>query len=323
MSERLLAFQKEIEKGLLSADLPESPQNLYEPIRYFLKLGGKRIRPALTLFGAALFNEKPLMALDQALAIEVFHNFTLVHDDIMDRADLRRGQETVHQRWNDSIAILSGDGMMVKAYQLLANAPSEQLPRLLDVFSSTALEVCEGQQLDMDFASLDHVSESEYIHMIKLKTAVLLSASLRIGAIRAGAEGEVLDHLSAFAINTGLAFQIKDDYLDSFGDQDSVGKEIGGDIREGKRTWLTVKAFEMANEAQRSELKRAFDLSDTDERVKAVLGIYDQLDLAAKSDQVIQSYSNKALEELDKVDGNESVKKDLKDLVGLLMNRSK
>jgi len=235
----------EFESDLNSIDLPQDPANLYEPIRYMLSLGGKRIRPILALVGCELFGKPYSHAMNQALAVEVFHNFTLVHDDIMDSAEVRRSLPTVHKKWDTNIALLSGDGMIVIAYQHLFLAPTDKLKKLSDVFSKTALEVCEGQQFDMDYASREDVSLSEYLEMIRLKTAVLLGGSMQLGAIMADASNEQLDQIQQFAESMGLAFQIKDDYLDSFGDQKAFGKEIGGDIRERKRTWLTLKAIDL------------------------------------------------------------------------------
>ncbi len=322
MNQRFTQFHAAVEDGLENLQLPEQPSNLYQPISYLLGLGGKRIRPILTLYGAALFDAEPLKALPQALAVEVFHNFTLVHDDIMDQADLRRGKQTVHKKWDESIAILSGDAMMVKAYQMLVDAPLESLPSLLDVFSTTAIEVCEGQQLDMDYAQEDVLDEDAYWHMIKLKTAVLLSAALRIGAIRVGRPVQDLQALHEFAINTGLAFQMKDDYLDAFGDASKVGKQSGGDIREGKRTWMTIKAMHLANEEQKQVLREAYQSDDLDQRVERVMAIYRDLGIDQLTQTVIKDFSSKAEEALTSIDGDESVKSDLRDLVRLLMNRT-
>lgn len=322
MNQRFLDFQKVLEKELRGLELPSEPQNLYAPIDYFLDLGGKRVRPVLTLFGAALFDADPYQALPQAAAIEVFHNFTLVHDDIMDRADKRRGQQTVHTKWNDNIAILSGDAMMVKAYQMIVDAPVDRLPSLLKVFSATAMEVCEGQQLDMDFANRAELTEAEYLEMIRLKTAVLLSAALRIGALRVGVEEAALQQLDDFAINLGLAFQVRDDYLDTYGNEEELGKKVGGDIREGKRTWMTVKALEMANDQQRIELELAYNIDNLDDRVERVLSVYNDLGIRTLTTEVIERYSEKSLAALASIQGDESVKDDLRSLVEFLMARS-
>jgi len=322
MNQRFLDFQRLVEHELRNLKLPAEPKNLYAPIDYFLDLGGKRIRPVLTLFGAALFDEHPEQALPQAAAIEVFHNFTLVHDDIMDRADLRRGQQTVHKKWDDNIAILSGDAMMVKAYQMMVDAPVDRIPALLKVFSDTAMEVCEGQKLDMDFANKAALAEAEYLEMIRLKTAVLLSAALRIGALRVGAKVETLQKLDEFAINMGLAFQVRDDYLDAFGNAEQTGKQVGGDIREGKRTWMTVKALEIATVEQQKLLQEAYAMNDLEARVQHVLKLYNAMSIPALTLKVIEGFSERSLTALDEIDGNESVKKDLRALVEFLIARS-
>lgn len=319
----IVELRKLIEKGIEEITLPQNPSKLYEPMRYILSLGGKRVRPTLTLLGAELFGVSPKQALNQALAVEVFHNFTLVHDDIMDRADVRRGTPTVHKKWDDNVAILSGDGMMVLAYQLLTKANSEKIPQLIETFSNTALEVCEGQQYDMDLAHAETVQMPEYIEMIRLKTAVLLTCSMQLGAILGGASQEDLHNLKLFAENIGLAFQIKDDFLDAFGDEAAFGKKIGGDIAEGKRTWLTVKALEIGAGQEISEdLLQAYKMPNAEERIAVVLGIYEVLSIRDLANQAIEEYSEKAMKALYAIQGDAKTKETLTALVDLLMNRN-
>jgi len=228
-------------------DLPQS--NLYDPMAYLLRLKAKRIRPCLVLMAAEMYGTKPDQCIDESIAIEVFHNFTLMHDDIMDQAPLRRGEPSVHEKWNINTAILSGDAMLVKAYQLMSHNA-----KALQVFNRHALHVCEGQQLDMDFETMDLVSLEQYSEMIRLKTAVLLSCALQIGAIIGRASGPEISHLGSFGEQLGIAFQLKDDMLDAFGDPSKVGKQRGGDLRAGKKTWLLIKGIELSLEADRTEL---------------------------------------------------------------------
>jgi geranylgeranyl diphosphate synthase, type II len=319
----IAVLRQMIEKGLIDIPLPKNPTKLYAPMQYILALGGKRIRPILTLLGAELFGADAKLALPQALAVEVFHNFTLVHDDIMDRADVRRNTPTVHKKWDDNVAILSGDGMMVLAYQLLAETKPEHLPTLFKIFSATALEVCEGQQYDMDLAHAEEVFMPQYIEMIRLKTAVLLTAAMQIGAKVAGANQADLDQIKVFTENIGLAFQIRDDYLDAFGSQADFGKKIGGDIIEGKRTWLTVRALEKANSIQHKALLDAYADSDFDRRVKTVLELYKALNIEQDAQVAIEALSSTAMNGLAQIDGKENIKQELKALVLYLMGRTK
>jgi geranylgeranyl diphosphate synthase type II len=264
--DRIQAFVKQVEAALQEQDFSMEPRELYEPMGYILNLGGKRLRPALSLAACALFKEDPKKALMPALGIEVFHNFSLVHDDIMDEADLRRGKATIHHKWNRDIAILSGDAMLVKAYQYIAQVEPRYLPEVLETFSQTALEICEGQQRDMNFESRSEVAEEEYLLMIRQKTAVLLGAALKIGALVAGAGTESANMLYQFGINAGLAFQIQDDLLDAFGDPEKVGKKPGGDILQDKETLLMIYTRKMApKEIKKLEAK---DLTGS-EKVKA------------------------------------------------------
>ncbi len=322
MDSSLNLLREEVEHALSELSIPKEPSNLYDPMRYIIGLGGKRIRPILTLMGCQLMGGERKAALPQALAVEIFHNFSLVHDDIMDSADVRRGLPTVHKKWDQNIAILSGDGMLVVAYQYLMQADAAKLPKLAEVFSNTALEVCEGQQLDMDYAAQSAVSIEAYTYMIRRKTAVLLGGAMQLGAIVAGASDKDLALIGKFAEDIGFAFQLRDDYLDSFGDQESFGKEIGGDIKEGKRTWLTIKAYELANTAQKERLDQAFASSDINHRIKEVTSIYQDLGVAALLTAEIARYSKQSAIALDAIDGSEEVKQQLRGLVAYLMGRT-
>ncbi len=322
MDKRIAALRSIVEKEIEALNLPSEPRNLYEPVHYILRLGGKRIRPILTMMGAELMGAKAEDALHQALAVEIFHNFTLVHDDIMDRADVRRGLPTVHKKWDDNIGILSGDAMMVVAYQHLAMASPEALPKLFEVFSATALLVCEGQQKDMDYAHASNVSDEEYTEMIRCKTAVLLGGAMQLGAIVAGASDANLKQIGVFAEDMGLAFQLRDDFLDTFGDAESFGKDIGGDIREGKRTWLTIKAYELGSKEDRKTLDTAFANEDLEQRIKDVMSVYDRLGIKERLQAEIERYSALSSKALDAVEGNEEVKDQLRALVAYLMGRT-
>lgn len=309
-----------VEKEIESIDMPASPSNLYEPIRYIMGLGGKRVRPILTLIGNQLYAGDYENAINHAMAVEMFHNFTLVHDDVMDSADVRRKLPTVHKKWTTNIALLSGDGMLVLAYQLLQMSSPETFAQTAQVFSKTALEVCEGQQLDMDFADLDHVYMNEYLGMIRQKTAVLLSGSLQIGAIVGGADAPELKVLSDFAESLGLAFQVKDDYLDAFGNAD-FGKVQGGDIMEGKRTWLTVKSLELLG-SESDRLHQAYKIPDLNQRVKAVLAIYNELGVGELAQLEVERYSQIAESSIAKLSGNKEAKETLSWLVEQLIGRT-
>lgn len=270
-----------------------SPPHLYDPVRYILSLGGKRIRPALVLLAADSFGCPVKKALPAALAIEVFHNFSLVHDDIMDRAPLRRGHQTVHCRWDENTAILSGDVMMIQAYELFENYVGDDFRGIVLAFNNVARLVCEGQQLDMDYEKEDRVSLGQYIGMIRLKTAVLIAGALKIGGIVAGASEEDLEALYDFGINIGLAFQLTDDYLDTFGDQDTFGKRIGGDILEGKKTFLYITAREKTPE---EEFKKVFSTPTEDDKIKAVRALYVRAGVDKELEQAIAGYTEKALD---------------------------
>lgn len=294
-------------------------RGLYDPIDYVMSLGGKRIRPSLLLMSADAFGANPRDLVNQALAIEVFHNFTLLHDDVMDNAPVRRGKPTVHVKWSENTAILSGDAMLIKAYELLADGmPADKLPYVLALFSKTAREVCEGQQLDMEFESRNDVAESEYLEMIRLKTAVLLAASLKIGAMLAGADEDKADLIYEFGINIGLAFQLKDDLLDVYGDPDSFGKQVGGDIKERKKTFLLINAYAKATASQRERLDTLLAEDDVD--VKAVTEIYDEIDVKSICEAKMSECLDKGLDVLAKTGLGDRAKQ-LESLACVLMDR--
>ena len=283
--------------------MDRAPQSLYEPVKYVLSLGGKRLRPVLMLMAYNLYKEDIECAMHQALGIELYHNFTLLHDDVMDRADMRRGKPTVHKRWNDNVAILSGDAMTILAYQQMAQCDAHYLPAVIDLFSQTALEICEGQQYDMDFEQRMDVTEAEYIEMIRLKTSVLLAGSLKIGAILADAPARDADLLYDFGICLGLAFQLKDDLLDVYGDPAVFGKKNGGDILCNKKTFLLIKALELANPSQRQELYRWIELRDffPQEKIDAVTSLYNIIGVDRLAERLIDDYTAKAAHLLDEV----------------------
>jgi geranylgeranyl diphosphate synthase type II len=298
----LSSFQNQFEEALAEyrASLPDSP--LFNPISYILSLGGKRIRPTLVLLAGKAFGAKEENSIPAAIAVEVFHNFSLVHDDIMDEAPLRRGVDTVHSKWNQNTAILSGDAMLIEAYCLLAKSDRTHLGALIDLFNTTSMEVCEGQQLDMDFERKESVTAEEYIEMIRLKTAVLLGCSMKMGAILGDAPKEDADHLYKMGIKAGIGFQIQDDYLDAFGDPSKFGKQVGGDIMANKKTFLTINAFERAEGALHEELTDIVinnAISDSSAKVKRVLEIYRELGVDKITKAEISRYFMEAQEELE------------------------
>ena len=268
------------------------PRHLYEPIEYVLSLGGKRIRPTLMLLAYNLYREHPEDILMPACGIETYHNYTLLHDDLMDQADLRRGHETVHKRWDANTAILSGDSMLVLAYQRMAQCRADKLKEVIDVFTQTALEIGEGQQYDMDFEKRDDVTEAEYIEMIRLKTSVLLACALKIGAILGDASAEDADNLYRFGEKIGLAFQLQDDFLDVYGDSKVFGKAIGGDIVSNKKTYMLINAFNRANAQQRAELERWTQLKDFDrqEKIDAVTALYNDMGIDRLAQDKMATY---------------------------------
>ncbi|RDV14377.1 polyprenyl synthetase family protein [Pontibacter diazotrophicus] len=302
----------------------EHPVELYEPIRYIMALSGKRIRPLLVLLAAKMYHDDVDKALLPAAAVEVFHNFTLMHDDIMDKAPLRRGEQTVHEKWNANTAILSGDVMVVRAYQLLLGVEQDKLAQVLELFSETAAQVCEGQQLDMNFEQREQVSIQEYIRMITLKTAVLLGFSLELGAILQNAPLSDAEHLKAFGDNVGIAFQLRDDLLDVYGDKAKFGKQVGGDILSDKKTYLMLTALEQANEQQRQTIISWRDKTDdsiAEEKVEAITAVYNQLNIRHQTEQQIDRYFQKALHHLDAIQLPEERKSTIRGLALQLMER--
>lgn len=311
-------LKKQEEKGLFKG----TPQNLYDPCHYMLQLGGKRIRPSVCLMAAALFSETVTEDVYwSAMAVELFHNFTLVHDDIMDEAPLRRGKPTVYKQYNTTAAILSGDVMNIYAYRCLQYVNAAHLPAVLSLFNQTAIEVCEGQQYDMDFEQQDVVAEQDYIEMIRLKTAVLLAASMQMGAICAQATQEQATRIYEFGLNLGIAFQLQDDYLDSFGTEEAVGKQIGGDIQANKKTFLAINAQAKADEGMAIELSRLKELKGED-KLNGMLHIYQQLGVDATCKQAIELYTNKALEALELISVPAERKQPFVQLLNFLMNRN-
>lgn len=300
-------YTSKINKGLEDINLPQYPVNLYDPLRYFFLLGGKRIRPILTLLAAEKFDKKGLNnPINAALAVEIFHNFSLVHDDIMDEAPVRRGQQTVHKKWDQNIAILSGDVMLVKAYQYLNSYSPQISQKLIQVFNKTAIEVCEGQQMDMDFEKISKVTQEEYIRMITLKTSVLLGCALQMGAIVGGGDVQEQTDLYAYGLNMGIAFQIQDDLLDLYGDPKLVGKQVGGDIIANKNTLLMVIAKESANENQLKTLEKLSTETNIEKKIEGIIALFNTLKVQEKCQQLMGDFYKKAEYHLSKIDVNNS-----------------
>ena len=302
------------------AQFPAAPASLYEPGEYFLSIGGKRIRPILCVLGNELFSEITEDAWSLATAIELFHNFTLIHDDMMDAAALRRGMQTVHTKYGDNTALLTGDVMLIRAYEKLQNINPAYLPKILSLFNTTAREVCEGQQLDMDFEKMPSVTLDAYIHMITLKTSVLLAASLEMGAILGGATPGNCKHLYEFGKNLGIAFQIQDDYLDAFGDPEKFGKEVGGDIRQNKKTFLLLHALEVATPDQRSKLDTLL-ASNGPDKVPQVMDIFKACNVDAWAIELKEKYLQMALANLEDIAVTSTRKTALLSLANYLMQR--
>jgi len=299
---------------------PEQPSSLYEPGNYFLTIGGKRIRPVMCLMGNELFGDICEDAYSVAIAIELFHNFTLVHDDIMDEATLRRGMETVHTKYGNSVALLCGDVMMIKAYDYVNKISLEYIKAVIGLFNKTAAEVCEGQQLDMDFEKRSSVSFDEYLHMITLKTSVLLAASLKMGAIIGGAGEANCNHIYNFGLNLGLAFQIQDDYLDAFGDPTKFGKDVGGDIRQNKKTFLLLHALEVATPEQKTEIDELIKTNPAD-KVERMLEIFRACNADEWANQLKEQYLANAYKYLDDIAVTATRKKELTKLAEYLIQR--
>ena len=287
----------DINKEILNLDWKREPYGLYEPIEYTLAAGGKRVRPQLAMIASQLFGGKDEEVLPAALALEVFHNFTLLHDDVMDKADVRRGRPTVHIKWNENTAILSGDQMLIEAYKLLSGVPADKLPTILQLFNKMATEICEGQQYDVDFESQAHVTIEEYLKMIRLKTAVLLATALKMGSYIADASAEQQDMLYEFGIHIGLAFQIQDDILDVWGNPETFGKAVGGDISCNKKTFVALTAMQLADSATRKELEQWFSqtLLDNTEKIAAVKVLYEQVGTRTKCEEAVEQHTTQAL----------------------------
>lgn len=314
-----------IEKELKAIEYHQHPEKLYEPVKYILDLGGKRLRPALTLMTAALFTDNYRSALPAALALEIFHNFTLLHDDIMDKADVRRGKPTVHKVWDDNTAILSGDAAMILSYEQLSKLPPEIFHKVFKVFNRTALEVCEGQQYDMDFETMEDVTIPEYLEMIRLKTSVLIAASMQIGAIIGGASEMEQDAMYEIGENLGLAFQLQDDYLDCYSDAEKFGKATGGDIANNKKTYLLISALNSGNHKLVSELHKWIEKSDfnKEEKISSVKQIYDELGVGSDTQLASINFINSAVEILNQIEAPTETKKPLEDIIFKLMYREK
>lgn len=317
-------YQEQFLLYLKSQNIDKEPKNLYQPIDYILQLGGKRMRPVLTLMTADIFEIDYKLALPAAMAIEVFHNFSLVHDDIMDDAPLRRGQVTVHEKWNINTGILSGDAMLILAYQYFENYQPKTFRKLAKLFSKTALEVCEGQQYDVDFETRNDVTIPEYLKMIEFKTAVLVAAAMKMGAIIAQTSKENTNLIYDFGLNLGLAFQLQDDYLDAFGDPKTFGKQVGGDIIENKKTYLYLKALEFSNTDEKELLTQLFsvELEDNENKIKAVKEIFNSTGAAEATQKSIQDYTQKAFDTLEVMNISKDKKTILKDFGLNLMNRN-
>ena len=301
------------------------PQSLYDPIRYVLSLGGKRIRPVLMMLGYALFKDDPESIVQTAVGLETYHNFTLLHDDFMDNAPMRRGHQTVHEKWDANTAILSGDTMLVLAYKLIAACPSTQLKGIIDLFTETALEIDEGQQYDIEFETRQDVTEDEYIEMIRLKTSVLLACALKMGALQAGASEEDCQLLYKFGEAIGLAFQLQDDYLDVYGDPATFGKRIGGDILSDKKTYMLINAFLKADTAQRAELESWIGRADADpeEKIAAVTRLYNEIGIDQLAQEKINHFFEASKTFLDAVSVPEERKQELRAYVARMMKRNK
>ena len=299
------------------------PKNLYDPIKYILELGGKRLRPILTLMTTDVFGGSYKDALDASLAIEVFHNFSLVHDDIMDKAPLRRGKATVHEKWDANAGVLSGDTMLILAYQLFENYEGKTFKALINLFSTTGVQVCEGQQYDMDFEVINDVSIDEYLKMIEYKTAVLVAAAMKMGAIVAGAATVDQDAIYEFGRNLGIAFQLQDDYLDAFGDAEMFGKQVGGDIIENKKTYLYIKALDFSSKEDTSKLRELYSgsLSNNDKKIETVKAIFNKSGATQATQDAIATYTKSAFSILDTINLEADKIEILKTFGTNLMNR--
>lgn len=297
-----------INAAISEIEYPQHPFGLYEPVKYQLDMGGKRVRPLLTVMACDMFGGDINEAISPALGLEIFHNFTLLHDDVMDKADIRRGRPTVHKAWSENTAILSGDAMQIIATQKVCDAPARVYKEVLDLYNKTALEICEGQQYDMEFETRDDVTAEEYINMIRLKTAVLIGCSLKVGAIIGGATSQQADAIYKFGENIGLAFQLQDDYLDVYGDAETFGKKIGGDILNNKKTYMLISALSLASGETKEKLQTLLSANPDDEKIKQVTAIYGELGVDKIAREKISEYSQKALAYIEKIPNNEELK---------------
>jgi len=315
---------KLINRAIEQIDLEKAPARLYEPIRYVLSIGGKRLRPVLCLMAYELYDDKIEKAIKAAIALEIFHNFTLLHDDIMDKAEKRRNMDCVHIKWNENVAILSGDAMQILAYQVLNELPEKYLKDCLTLFSQTAIEVCEGQQFDMDFETQDRVTVGEYLNMIRLKTAVLIAGSLKMGGLIGGASEKEADLLYEFGIELGLAFQLNDDLLDVYGDSLTFGKKIGGDILDNKKTYLLIKALDNADPKTSEQLHCWLNKKDfvPEDKITAITEIYNQLGIKELCLLEIERHQKLAFESLNKISVSDIKKEPLVRLANKLMDRN-
>lgn len=315
-----------VTKGLSSLNFNREPSDLYNPLGYMISIGGKRLRPITCLMTYNLFSDRiEKSVLYPAMALEVFHGFTLIHDDIMDKADIRRGQPTVHKKWNNNIAILSGDVMSIMAYELLASCPAEKLSEVLALFTKTAAQVCEGQQYDMNFEHLPFITMDDYISMIGLKTAVLIACSAKMGALIAGADAKTANAIYDFAYTLGIAFQIQDDYFDTFGQSSIFGKNIGGDIMNNKKTWLLVETFRRTNSSQKERLAELMAMGEEKaaEKIEGMQQLYIEAGIKQAAEEAIAEYHRKALAIVEQLDLTPAQKEHLTVYANYLINRNK
>ncbi len=322
----LTELQNIVARSLASINFKLEPEELYAPLEYMVSIGGKRLRPLTCLLTYSLFSDKmEKSVLDPAMALEIFHSFTLIHDDIMDNASIRRGQPTVYKKWNSNIAILSGDVMSIKSYELLSSAPQEHLPQVLSLFTRTAAQVCEGQQYDMNFEHMPFITMEDYLSMIGLKTAVLIACSAKMGAVIAGADRKTCDALYDFAYTLGIAFQIQDDYLDTFGQSSIFGKSIGGDIVNNKKSWLLVETFKRSNGASRDELNYLLSLESdrAQEKIDGMQQLYIKLGVKEAAERCVEEYRGKALEILNTIGLTDEQKALLTEYSNNLIKRNK
>ncbi len=318
-------YLEQIERVIANINYPEKPDELYAPIRYTLSNAGKRLRPVISMMACDLVDGDCADAIYPAVSLELLHNFTLIHDDIMDQAPLRRGRETVYRKWNPNVAILSGDTLFAMAYDFLIRTNSEVLPQLLHAFNRIAVQICEGQQMDMNFEHRDDVSIDEYIEMIRLKTAVFFGGCMQIGAITGGAEQKKVNLLYDYGEKLGIAFQLQDDILDAFGSEEEIGKKRGGDIVANKKTFLYLKAVELSNSATMTRLRHLFSAPVTDEagKIEEALEIFEQLNVRARAETVMESFYQTAMKSLDKVQANPEKKEIFRNFGIRLMKRNK